>query len=531
VTGSVTNPDLSVETRKVKLFEITLGKDIFVGDIIKLQKFQTAPCDMLILGSSDFLNADYIARVEKFYQDGRSHKVIKEAIKLTKASGHWIEKDVEAKKFIQRLTANVEFSKDQKTDCYKGSFKLKSDPKMEDFGEKQIIRKGAILRSEFVYGLVLMNGRNCLNEDRWMSWRPKKTNAIEEMINSFNYLLIVVSILLSFFTSMLSRRIPQANFFFHRMHLEFFTNLSSYILMLPLSVNLVMNTFYLLSSFSLRNRYRGFNQTEEYFKIATHKKVNEILKKRRKTMQLTPGTDQEEFNNSFKVLNPSVIPDLGCIDDVFFDKTGTLISAVYQIRSISVGTKIYNSKNLEEYISIKDPKINQVRDTIESKDQMRDDLNQSNSQSDKDVSIHLDDLQGPGFNNPFRRKADTQLESTGQKEPNTLTGKYMDTENDKILQENEPGSVVDPQGLKGKKEMPILKNKKPIGMTPKAGPSAFTMTGKTPKSVKDLGGGGADGITEASERDFIEDFENNESLKDFIRMLTICHTTKRTAMG
>jgi magnesium-transporting ATPase (P-type) len=359
----------------------------------------------------------------------------------------------------------------------------------------------------------------------------KKTNAIEEMINSFNYLLLIVSVLLSFFTSMLSRRLPQPAYLVNRVHIEFFTNLSTYLLMLPLSINLVMNTFYLLSSFALRNRYRGFSQTEEYFKLSTHKKVNEILKKRRKGPEPSKGTDHEEFSNSFKVLNPSVIPDLGCIDDVFFDKTGTLISSVYQIRSISMGSKIYSSKNLEDYVSIKDPRNHQVRDTIESKEQARDDLNQSLSQSDKDVSIHLDDLQGPAFNNPFRRKQDQQLESTGQKESNGAPGKYMDTENEKILPDNDPSSIQDSQGPKGKKEVNILKNRKPPGTTPRVSPTPFSLTGKTPKSVNNLGGPGAEGITEVSERDFIEDFESNEPLREFLRILTVCHTTKKTAKG
>jgi P-type E1-E2 ATPase len=47
----------------------------------------------------------------------------------------------------------------------------------------------------------------------------------------------------------------------------------------------------------------------------------------------------------FKVLNTTVIPDLGVIDYAFFDKTGTLTNQSQTIETVSTKKKLYASQH------------------------------------------------------------------------------------------------------------------------------------------------------------------------------------------
>ena len=44
-----------------------------------------------------------------------------------------------------------------------------------------------------------------------------------------------------------------------------------------------------------------------------------------------------------RVINPQILPDLGCTEYVFFDKTGTLLTTDYELITVSSTSKIYQS--------------------------------------------------------------------------------------------------------------------------------------------------------------------------------------------
>jgi magnesium-transporting ATPase (P-type) len=48
---------------------------------------------------------------------------------------------------------------------------------------------------------------------------------------------------------------------------------------------------------------------------------------------------------SFDILNPNVLPDLGCTEHVFFDKTGTLVMTDYEIITVATNNKLYKSED------------------------------------------------------------------------------------------------------------------------------------------------------------------------------------------
>ena len=50
------------------------------------------------------------------------------------------------------------------------------------------------------------------------------------------------------------------------------------------------------------------------------------------------------LKESFKVLNPSVIPVMGDIDNAFFDKMGNLSTTEYDLKTIASKTKLYMSE-------------------------------------------------------------------------------------------------------------------------------------------------------------------------------------------
>lgn len=53
---------------------------------------------------------------------------------------------------------------------------------------------------------------------------------------------------------------------------------------------------------------------------------------------------QKDGQDDIVVVNPNILPDLGCTEHIFFDKTGTLVVPDYEIMTVATQNKLYKSE-------------------------------------------------------------------------------------------------------------------------------------------------------------------------------------------
>ena len=242
-----------VRDGKVKLMEQTSFADIHVGDILMVGQGEIAPCDLLVLATSDTLNGKQVCQVDTYCDDGRSLRQEKDAISLTKNINHWTEDIKTIWYFLVRFTGKVTFQADENKDSITGNIKLRSDPKVERFDDAKIIKRGTILRSKYIIGLVLFISRPTFEKNS-LGFSHKKCK-VEETIRSYIVILIVIGLVLGILQSLFHMRIhfsEQQKYFSAGGIASHFSNNFS---LFPFSLLLIMNSGFALYSVILEIKY------------------------------------------------------------------------------------------------------------------------------------------------------------------------------------------------------------------------------------------------------------------------------------
>ena len=356
------------------------GTQIFVGDIIKLEKNQMAPCDLLVVASREWLNGRYICNVLSQYDNGISQQETREAITITKPFNLYAEDDSTAQQFLSRFTGTINYKTNIGTDGIEGTIKLKSDPKIEVFSDKNIIKMGSVVMSaRYVYGLVLYNGNDCFLKHPWYALGRLKFSKMMDRINGITIALVMFYFILSLLGSLMYTRVStlEGSSRHHVIsNVNILSHLSNYLSTLPVCINLMMGIFQFVAYNVLQIKYRGLlskYRKQEVGKAktdssppATRKGIlaaNQNWERRTELTPSTPGsTILQRFRNraSFTVFNPLVMADLGEIDDAFFDKTGTLTNNTYDIRSIATSFKVYQTRKINFINDDMKDKLNKI---------------------------------------------------------------------------------------------------------------------------------------------------------------------------
>lgn len=335
--------------RKSQLNQITTGANIYIGDVIKLRQFEIAPCDMLILTASDELNGVQICRVDSFMDDGKMIRQVKEAVSLTKSFSNLAEDDTRLKDYLKRMYARVEYKR-QLTQI-KGTFKLKADPRIENFDNTMVIEKGTVLKSKFIIGLVLYNGRKCLGSTTRSNLLLYKTSSIQKKITMFSLVMIVINLITCVLLTLCHDRLREYTDSTQNPNVDtagFLTFVSLFFSVMPLSVNILQNCFFIISASVLQLKYRELTEDEEFKKLTkTQAGVvpSELNRLQTSFVDQKKASINKQKKDSFRVLNPEVVSDLGDIDDAFFDKTGTLTMNKYEVKTVVTRNKGYESRD------------------------------------------------------------------------------------------------------------------------------------------------------------------------------------------
>lgn len=333
-----------------QLNQITTGANIFVGDIIKLREGEIAPCDLLILTTSEELNGIQVCRVDSLLDDGKVIRQVKEGVSLTKSFANLAKDDTRVKEFLRRLYARVKYK--QENNVTKGTFKLKADPRVEIIDESKIISKGTVLKSRFAIGLVLFNGKKCLGDSTRSNLLLYKSSSVQKKITMFSLVMAVLNLISCVLLTLANGRLREYTDTVQNTRIDtagFLGFVSLFFSVMPLSVNIFLNCFYLISAAILQNKYREFSSRDEFKKLTksnTSKNgTSEFLRIQTTFMGQKHNSDDKSKKDTFRVLNPEVIGELGDIDDAFFDKTGTLTLHKYEVKTIATRTSSYDSKD------------------------------------------------------------------------------------------------------------------------------------------------------------------------------------------
>ncbi|XP_042024546.1 probable phospholipid-transporting ATPase 4 [Salvia splendens] len=187
--------DMKVNLRKVSVHKQdgTFGPKpwmkIRVGDIVKVEKDQFFPADLLFLSSS---YEDGICYVETMNLDGETNLKVKRAMEVTQN----IEDDSSLKDFSGTIKCE-----DPNSSLYTFVGKMEYDCKVYPIDPSQILLRDSKLRNTaYVYGVVIFTGHDSkVMQNSTKS--PSKRSTIEKQMDKIIYILFIVLVVISLLSS------------------------------------------------------------------------------------------------------------------------------------------------------------------------------------------------------------------------------------------------------------------------------------------------------------------------------------------
>ncbi|KAH8722454.1 hypothetical protein GQ44DRAFT_622463 [Phaeosphaeriaceae sp. PMI808] len=304
--GSTTNPrDLNWEAIK--------WQDINVGDIIKLERNDSAPADMALLHTN---GDNSVAYVETMALDGETNLKTKQ----TTAS---MSKTIKYQKDV--VGTDAEFVvEDPNRDLYNFEGRVTVNGKQAPLTLNEIIFRGSVLRNTpDAVGMVIYSGEECrirMNANK----NPRiKAPALQGSVNRIVILIVFFVLALSIFNAA-AYRIWRQNekdmFFLSNATVAFFPSLTAFIIMfntmIPLSLYVSLEIVKLAQMFFLHTDIDMYDPASD-----------------------TPCEPRTSTINE----------ELGQISYVFSDKTGTLTDNSMKFRKLSVaGTAWLHDVDLQK---------------------------------------------------------------------------------------------------------------------------------------------------------------------------------------
>jgi phospholipid-translocating ATPase len=183
--------DKEINSRKVKVhmqdgkFETTAWKKLKVGDVVRVEKDNFFPADLLMLSSS---YPDGICYVETMNLDGETNLKLKRSLERT------VELDEETE--FGNFQAQIK-CEDPNPNLYTFVGNLEYNEEIMPLGPQQVLLRDSKLRNTpFVFGVVIFTG----HETKVMQNStdpPSKRSRIEKRMDSIIYFLFTILVLIS----------------------------------------------------------------------------------------------------------------------------------------------------------------------------------------------------------------------------------------------------------------------------------------------------------------------------------------------
>ena len=393
----------------IGVFEKVNSLELNLGDIIRLEKGDVAPTNLLVIEGYNGPDNPNKVLVDKFLvtEELKIHKkIILDKLK----SKRLLASDMAIKKFSKSLNFTLEIMNNEYNEDFKGTIKFKKDPKTEVIGLHNLIEKETIIKSPWILGIVL-------TKEKYMSDLIKnafKTTKIGRHKAHLNKIMLVITLFCSLFIS--GVKIYLRNFIFK----DLFDIVFRALTLLPIGLNIFIDIVYLIQSFRLRQRYTDIKHNFKNNKIEVQHKKNKPL---------------------FHILNPNVLSNFKNIEYLVVSKNDFICKKELLVKSICTNDQYYNIK-YEEGPTLEEEIIEE--DSVESLDNEEDITENYNVRND--FSVHdidknfqaikrLTQLKSNKLNSTIEEKTFTNL-------PPPLERKLTKPETHKLNSKNIPRKSI-----------------------------------------------------------------------------------------
>ncbi|CEM36626.1 unnamed protein product [Vitrella brassicaformis CCMP3155] len=300
--------------------------DVKVGDIVRLEDGDDVPADMVILATND--PTEGIAYVETAMLDGETSLKPKNAVEDTKTETHGTLKSKRGKISCEPPSNRL--------DTFTGTLKLDEYPRNTSIDAKNFILKGSRLRNtEYLYGVVIYTG---VDTRLHRNSRPprNKRSKIERDVNWYLFIIAAVLTIMVAISVWLSFRFtdkePEVFLYFagesvKRYHdwLRIITFAILYNNLVPISLCVTIDFVRFIQAIFIEN-----DPDLEYVKGAAE-----------------PGRDGSPGESTVvkaQARTANLNDDLGQIEYVFSDKTGTITENEMEFAMCSIAGRKYGKK-------------------------------------------------------------------------------------------------------------------------------------------------------------------------------------------
>ncbi|ODH27301.1 hypothetical protein ACO22_04228 [Paracoccidioides brasiliensis] len=293
---------------KGSTFEATKWVDVAVGDIVRVESEEPFPADLVLLASSE---PEGLCYIETANLDGETNLKIKQAIPETA--------DLVSPSQLSRLTGKVKSEQPNSSlYTYEATVTLQSGGGEKEFplAPDQLLLRGATLRNtHWIHGMVVFTG----HETKLMrnaTATPIKRTAVERMVNMQILMLVAILVSLSLISSIgdLVVRIKSTSrltyLYYGNVNAaqQFFSDIFTYWVLysnlVPISLFVTIEIVKYCHAFLINSDLDIYYDTTD-----------------------TPATCRTS----------SLVEELGQIEYIFSDKTGTLTCNMMEFKQCSIG--------------------------------------------------------------------------------------------------------------------------------------------------------------------------------------------------
>ncbi|CAK9151263.1 unnamed protein product [Ilex paraguariensis] len=317
--------DIEVNSRKVKVhcgngvFDNSEWRNLRVGDIVKVEKDEFFPADLLLLSSS---YEDAICYVETMNLDGETNLKLKQAVEASS----FLNEDSNFRDF--RAVVKCE---DPNANLYSFVGSMEFEEQQHPLSPQQLLLRDSKLRNtEYIYGAVIFTGHDTKVIQNSTD-PPSKRSKIERKMDKIIYLLFGILFMMAFVGSIYFGIVTRDDLDGGRMKRWYLRPDSAKVFFDPKRAPMAA-IYHFLTALLL---YSYLIPISLYMSIEIVKVIQNIF------INQDPHMYYEETDKPARARTSNLNEELGQVDTILSDKTGTLTCNSMEFIKCSVAGTAY----------------------------------------------------------------------------------------------------------------------------------------------------------------------------------------------